>query len=110
MKGYGHGHQGTRRIKDGRSRRRHAQECGVWTPHGWCTLPQKRFGRCLYHLAALKGDSHFELLLRADPVGRKRIIAVLDGVQKVRPRWQYENEQGEQFLIQQAAEQENANG
>jgi hypothetical protein len=43
-------------------------------------------------------------------VGRKRIIAVLDGVQKVRPRWQYENEQGEQFLIQQAAEQENANG
>lgn len=103
------GGQGRNHIRDGRSRKRCTRECGVFTPHGFCTLPQKWFGRCEYHLSCLKADSHYEMLRKANAADRKRILAVLDGVQKARPHFEYENPEGERFLMEQA-EQENANG
>jgi hypothetical protein len=97
--------RGRNRIRDGRSRHRCTQECGVFTPHGFCECPQKRWGRCEYHIECLKADSHFEMLRTANAADRKRILAVLDNVQKVRPHYEYENPEGEAELIAAAAQE-----
>lgn len=102
--------KGRGRTKDGRSRKRRTQECGVFIlqRNSFCDLPQKRFGRCEFHLAALKTDSTYEMLRTSNAVDRKRILAVLDGVQKIRPRWQFENPEGERILMEAAAQEETA--
>jgi hypothetical protein len=91
--------------RDGRGRRKYRQPpCGVLTPHGFCELPQKRFGRCAYHVECLKADSHFEMLRKAKAADRKRIIAVLDAAQKVRPHWEYEGDEASLIAAQESGE------
>lgn len=80
--------------------------CGVFIParNAFCDCPQKWLGRCEFHLQALKQDSLYGLLKNAKSAERKRMLARLDSLQKVRPQWTYTNDAGEQELMRENAD------
>jgi hypothetical protein len=71
------------------------RECGVFIAarNDFCHCPQKWLGRCEFHLAALKQDSLYLMLKNAKSAERRRMLAGLDALQKVRPPWSYEGDE-----------------
>jgi hypothetical protein len=74
--------------------------CGVFMGYDFCENPQYRYRRCEVHFAALKRDDLFDSLKRMDDDQRERALDMLDQVQKVRPRWEYEGREAELIASQ----------